>query len=59
MFALIFSKLRLNELEVVPQRLHIGIDLLFGIAGQEAQITIGQSDNGAGQNDLVKFVALF
>ena len=57
--ALVGAKLVLDEVQVVEQRLHVGVDLLLRIAWQKAQIFVAQRHNGAGEDDLVVAVLLF
>ena len=57
--AFILPELGFDEIEVVPQRLHVGVDLLFGIAWQKADVPVGQSDDGTSEDDLIEAVTLF
>ena len=48
----------LNELQVVPQWLHIGIQLAFDVSWQEPNILVRKRYDGAGQKNLLKVAAL-
>ena len=56
-FPLVLAELALDEVQVVPQWLHVWVDLVLGITGQEPQVLVAQRYNGACQYDLV--VAVF
>ena len=56
---LVGPKLALDELQVVKQRLHVGIDLLLCVAWEKAQIFVAEGHDGPGQNDLVEALVLF
>ncbi len=40
--AIALAKLVLDELQVVPKGLHVGIDFLLGIAGQKSDVAVAQ-----------------
>ena len=58
-FPLILTKLAFDEIEVVPQRLHVRVHLVFSIAWQKTKVFVAERDDGTCQNDLVIPVLLF
>ena len=57
--ALVGAKLVLDEVQVVEQGLHVGVDLFLSVARQKTQVLVAQRHDGTGKDDLVVAVLLF